>query len=310
MRQKRHALGLAAVAVLTGSCAAIPRSAPLAPAPPVPPPVARAAEPPRPQGFALAGAITQGGLVLGTPPPGTIAVTLDGVAVPLAADGRFLIAFGRDAPASALLRARLEGGGTVDRPLNVLPRQWDIQSLPTLPKGTKPTPEFLRRRSAEIAQINAARHQDSDSDGWEQHFIWPATGRISGVFGSQRIYAGEPGSPHAGVDIAQPAGTPVAAPADGVVVLAAASPFTLEGNLLMIDHGMGLTSAFLHLSRIDVKLGEHVRRGQPVGAIGMTGRATGPHLHWAMSLRQIRIDPQLIAGPMAGATGTAASGGD
>ncbi len=120
------------------------------------------------------------------------------------------------------------------------------------------------------------------------------------MFGSQRIYAGEPGSPHAGVDIARPTGTIVGSPADGVVVLAAAAPFTLEGNLLMIDHGMGLVSAFLHLSRIDVKPGDHVLRGQPVGAIGMTGRATGPHLHWAMSLGQTKIDPQLVAGPMPG----------
>lgn len=297
MRRAGGTLALLAVGVLTGSCAAIPHGPPPPTVAPLPS-VARVPEPSRVRAFALAGGITQGGLVLGTAPPRTATLTLDGVAVPLAPDGRFLIAFGRDAGPSAMLRARLADGGTVEQALTVTPRQWDIQSLPTLAKGTKPTPEFLRRREDELASINAARRRLSDSDGWQQHFLWPATGRISGVFGSQRIYAGEPGSPHMGVDVARPTGTPVAAPADGVVVLAATAPFTLEGNLLMIDHGMGLVSAFLHLSRIDVKPGERVTRGQPVGAIGMTGRATGPHLHWGMTLGLTKIDPQLVAGPM------------
>jgi murein DD-endopeptidase MepM/ murein hydrolase activator NlpD len=153
-------------------------------------------------------------------------------------------------------------------------------------------------RPAELAQIAAARAQLTDAQGWRQRFLWPATGRISGLFGAQRIYRGEPGAYHSGTDIARPTGTPVVAPADGVVILAADRPFTLEGNLLMIDHGGGLNSAFLHLSRIDVKVGEHVRRGQAIGAIGMTGRATGPHLHWSLRWRDARLDPMLMAGAM------------
>ena len=94
------------------------------------------------------------------------------------------------------------------------------------------------------------------------------------------------------------AGTPVRAPADGVVTLAADHPFTLEGNLLMIDHGAGLNSAFLHLSRIDVAEGQQVTRGQIIGAVGATGRATGPHMHWGMKWNDARIDPLLLAGPM------------
>jgi murein DD-endopeptidase MepM/ murein hydrolase activator NlpD len=146
-----------------------------------------------------------------------------------------------------------------------------------------------------LTQIEAARRVASDSEGWRQSFIWPARGRISGVFGSQRIYAGQPGAPHSGVDVAGRVGTPVVAPADGVVILAAASPFTLEGNLLMIDHGAGLNSAFLHLSRIDVKVGDRVRQGQQIGAIGQTGRATGPHLHWSLKWKDERIDPARVA---------------
>ncbi|RZL84725.1 MAG: M23 family metallopeptidase, partial [Sphingomonas sp.] len=119
-----------------------------------------------------------------------------------------------------------------------------------------------------------------------------------GLFGAQRIYKGDPGSYHSGTDIAKPTGTVVTAPADGVVILAADHPFTLEGNLLMLDHGMGLNSAFLHLSRIDVKLGDHVTKGQPIGVSGMTGRATGPHLHWALRWNDAKLDPMLVAGVM------------
>jgi len=264
---------------------------------------AAAVEQPPTSAFAFQGTLTQGGLAMGVAPEGTVAVTLDDVPIDLAPDRRFLIGFGRDAPETAVVEARLANGGMVREALRVAPRKWDIQSLPSLPRGTKPTPEFLRRRAAELALIDAARAIRSDSQGWRQRFQWPVSGPISGVFGSQRIYAGEPGAPHSGVDIVRPAGTPIVAPADGVVILAAASPFTLEGHLLMIDHGMGLSSAMLHLSRIDVAVGQKVLRGQPIGAIGATGRATGPHLHWGMKWRDQRIDPQMLAGPMPGGSG-------
>lgn len=248
--------------------------------------------------FSLRGQIIQGGLAIGTAPRGTTLLTLDGAPVPLARDGRFLIGFDRDARPSAELVARLSDGSQARRMLTVAPRAWDISRLSTLPKYPVPRPEFDRVRPAELAQINAARTMRVDSQGWSQTFLWPVVGRISTLFGSQRIYAGEPGAYHSGVDIARPIGTPVLAPADGVVTLAAAKPFTLEGNLLLIDHGMGLNSAFMHLARIDVRVGEQVRRGQPIGTVGMTGRATGPHLHWGMKWHDARIDPLLVAGPM------------
>jgi murein DD-endopeptidase MepM/ murein hydrolase activator NlpD len=236
--------------------------------------------------------------VIGKAPTGTSAVTLDGKPVELSRDGRFLIGFGRDADPVAVVEVRMTDGRVIRQELQVQSRQWDIQSLPTLPRGTTPTPEFLARRKIELERINTARAIQSGSEGWRQRFVWPVIGRISGVFGSQRIYAGEPGAPHSGVDVARPTGTPVGSPADGMVVLAADAPFTLEGDLLIIDHGMGLSSAFLHLSRIDVQAGQQVRQGQIVGAIGATGRATGPHLHWGMTWRGVRVDPQLLVGPM------------
>nr|WP_245648904.1 M23 family metallopeptidase [Sphingomonas sanxanigenens] len=259
----------------------------------------RATQAPEVADFALEGAISQGGVVLGTAPAGTTALTLDGKPIPLATDGRFVIAFGRDFGTSAELVATTASGRSLRQTLTIAPRAWRIENLSTLPRVSQPSAEFRRRRPPELARINAARAADHDVDGWRQRFLWPARGRISGLFGSQRIYRGEPGAFHSGVDVAGGAGAPVIAPAVGVVTLAAESDFTLEGRLLMLDHGMGLNSAFLHLSKIDVREGEVVRRGQKIGEIGRTGRATGPHLHWSMKWRDERIDPLLLAGPMA-----------
>ncbi len=250
--------------------------------------------------FVLTGEFTQGGWAKGVAPEGTAALSLDGASVPLAPDGRFLIAFDRDAGPSANLVARLHDGRTATRSLTISPRAWKIERLPIGPRpGATPSEEFARRRAAELARIGAARALETGSQGWRQTFVWPARGRISGRFGSQRIYNGTPGSYHSGTDIATgTSGTPFVAPADGVVILAADRPFTLEGKLLMIDHGMGLNSAFLHCSELMVREGERVRQGQVIGRIGATGRATGPHLHWSIKWRDARLDPILFTGPM------------
>ncbi|MBA4773104.1 MAG: M23 family metallopeptidase [Sphingomonas sp.] len=266
-------------------------------APPQAPKLPARAQPIR-HDFTLTGPMVQGGAIIGAAPTGTTALTLDGALVPMSDDGRFLIAFDRDAPPTAMLVATMPGG-MVTRALVIAPRAWNIERLDTLPRFAQPTEEFNRRRPQELAAINAARSVNAISNGWRQRFQWPVIGRLSGMFGAQRIYKnGEAGSYHSGTDVARPTGTPVVAPADGVVILAADSPFTLEGNLLMLDHGMGLNSSFLHLSRIDVHVGEHITQGEQIGAVGMTGRATGPHLHWSLKWRDRRIDPLLIAGPM------------
>jgi len=249
-------------------------------------------------GIRLSGAPVQGALLRGTAPKGVTALDLDGVRVPVAPDGAFLLGFNRDAPPLGVLTVTFADGQTAEEPLAVAPREWRREFVAVAARGGVPSEAFLARRKPELEMIEAARARQSDSAGWRQSFIWPARGRVSGIFGSQRIYAGEPGSFHSGVDVAGAVGTPVVAPADGVVILAAPTPFSLEGNLLMIDHGMGLNSAFLHLSAIDVKLGDTVRQGQQIGRIGATGRATGPHLHWSMKWNDARIDPQLLVGPM------------
>ena len=290
----------AVAALFCASCVApllVPAAAALAAdAPPVgiPDPVPSAVV----NGISLTGTPTQGAVLLGNVAPNALSLTLNGVAVRVASDGRFIIGFGRDAPARAALRVTLSDGRVSDLLLSVTPRVWQIEHIAGVPRFAQPSEEFARLRGPELMQINAARRVDAAVGGWRQHFVWPVTGRISGLFGSQRSYAnGEKGDPHSGTDIASPAGTPVVAPADGVVTLAADHPFTLEGNLLMIDHGMGLNSAFLHLLRIEVNVGDRVRQGQRIGIVGMSGRATGPHLHWSMKWLDQRIDPLSVAKP-------------
>ena len=275
------------------------------PATPPPPPGQPIAPPPpiaaTPDLFALKGEVTQGTLLAGVVPTGTALLLLDGKPVRFAADGRFIVGLNRDAPPTALIEARLQDGRLLRLPLAVSPRAWDVSALPTLARGTSPTPAYQKIRAAESEQIAAAKAANADSEGWRQPFRWPTTGRISTLFGSQRIYKDGPGAYHGGIDIARPTGTPALSPADGVVVLATDHPFSLEGNLVMIDHGFGLISAIMHLSRIEVQAGDHVTRGQEIGLVGMTGRATGPHLHWGLTWYGARIDPLLVAGPMPGA---------
>jgi murein DD-endopeptidase MepM/ murein hydrolase activator NlpD len=254
--------------------------------------------------FRMTGVPTQGGLLTGEAPAGAVRVELRALgraAVPvMVADGRFVVGFDRDAGPVAELVAVMADGREVRRALTVAPRAWRIERIDAPLRAGRTTAEFDAVRPGELARIAAAREVVTGAVGWREGFRWPATGRLSGLFGSQRVYRGVPGSFHSGADVALPTGAPVVAPASGVVVLAVdpAQPFTLEGNLLIVDHGGGLSSAFLHLSRIDVREGERVTAGQRIGTVGATGRATGPHLHWGLRWRGARLDPLLVAGPM------------
>jgi len=298
----RRRWALLALPGLAGACQGAPEPAPLPP--PViaempPPPLEPKLEPVPPPEIAFAGELTQGGWIRGLLPREAVSATLDGEPVDFAYDRAFFAAFDRDAGTSATLAAKLADGTEISRTIAISPRAWDIEHVNIAQRPGGATEEFMRLREPELARIEAARAIRSDTIGWRQDFVWPAKGRISGRFGSQRIYRGEPGSYHSGIDIATgESGTPFVAPADGVVVLAAQQPFTLEGNLLIIDHGNGLNSAFLHCSELAVREGEAVKQGQYIGRIGMTGRATGPHLHWSMKWNAARLDPLLFTGPM------------
>jgi len=247
----------------------------------------------------LDGNFTQGGLVIGRTAPGST-VVLDGRTVRVAPDGLFVIGFHRDAPASAELLVTGPDGGTDRRSLAITPRSYDIQRIDGLPpRMVTPPAEVLERIKRENARIAALREIDRPEPLFRSGFVWPATGRISGVYGSQRILNGEAKQPHYGVDVAAPVGTPIKAPADGVVILAEADLY-YTGGTVILDHGHGLSSAFLHLSSVAVKPGDRLRQGDVLGALGATGRVTGPHLDWRMNWFESRIDPQLLVPPMPG----------
>lgn len=304
MRSSSLALGLLGVPLTMALASCIPPVSAASPPSASNPATTHSAPPPaRPQVQPAihldSAAIRQGDLVRGRIEPADASLLLNEERLSVAPDGSFIFGLDRDAPATAALELRVADVVVARRDLTVAPGNWSIQHVNAPMRGAaRSNAEFESRRPGELAQMAAARRTVVTSDGWRQQFIWPVRGRISGVFGSQRVYQGTPGNYHNGVDVAAPTGTPLLAPADGVVILAATEPFTLEGYLLMIDHGNGLSSVFLHNSRLDVRTGDSVRQGQVLGAVGMTGRTTGPHMHWAMRWNGRKIDAQRVAGPM------------
>ena len=249
--------------------------------------------------LALTGTPEQGGLMRGRVERGA-EVTLDGKPVRIAPDGAFIFGFGRDAPGEAVLDVVYADGTRAHRVLAVAARQWDVRRIEGLPEDmVTPAPAELARIKKEELLASAARAIDSNALAFEGKPLWPVIGKISGVFGSQTVLDGVPHAPHTGVDIAAPAGTPIKASLAGKVTLAAPD-FFLTGGTVMIDHGYGLSSVYVHLASLAVKKGETVKQGQVIGTLGATGRATGPNLHWGIAWFQVRLDPARLAGPMPG----------
>jgi murein DD-endopeptidase MepM/ murein hydrolase activator NlpD len=247
----------------------------------------------------LQGSLMQGGLVWGRVAPGS-RVTVDGSPLDVLPDGTTVAGFGRDAAASAELL--VEGETPCRQTLQIQSREYNIQRVEGVPQDTvTPPPERLERIKRERQLVGSAKARYLARPDLLQDalagFAWPAIGPISGVYGSQRIYNGTPRSPHYGVDVAMPTGTPVLAPSAGVVTLAEPDLF-YSGGTIILDHGFRLSSSFLHLSKLHVEVGQEVQRGELIAEIGASGRATGAHLDWRMSWRNQRIDPQLLAPPM------------
>ena len=239
--------------------------------------------------FTVTGALEQGSLALGSAPPGSLAA-LDGRPLRVTADGRFAFGFAPDQTRASLVTVRYPDGGGDSRSFTPMVRQYEIQRISGLPQNTvTPPPEVAARIAHEAETIYLARLSDSSGSDFLSGFDWPAPGIESGVFGSQRIDNGVPMSPHYGVDMAAPTGTPIRSPADGMVAIS--GDYYLDGGFTLIDHGQGVSTSYLHQSKRLVKTGDVVRRGQLIGQIGATGRATGPHLHWAMNWFQVRLDP-------------------
>lgn len=263
---------------------------------------------PMPPPLVCAGSFVQGGIALCRTTPGAV-VTVDSRAHTQADEAGFaLVGFDRDSPAQAVIEAVAPDGGAARVAYDVTQRQFSIQRVDGLPPQTvTPTePAVLDKIQRDNAVKAKARESRAAMRGWLDGFRWPVTGSISGAWGNQRILNGEPRPPHFGVDIAAPTGTPILAPAAGVVVLAEPD-LHFEGGMVVIDHGQGLLSYYLHMSRIDVGVGRQVAQGEPLGAVGATGRATGPHLCWRMRWRDRNVDPSIAPEALAAAKATFAA---
>ena len=246
-------------------------------------------------GLTLTGRFVQGGHALGRTWPRAL-IFVDGESLTAAsADGVFIVGFDRDAPASVQIEARI-GDHAARRTLDIAHGQFPSTRIDGLPAATvEPSdPELLARIRREVALKTEGFASRVDADSFRDGFEWPLeTFRVTSRWGSQRVLNGTPARPHYGIDLAAPQGTVIRAPAAGRVTLAR-SGMHFEGGLVLIDHGQGLITAYLHQSRLDVSAGQDVMRGDPIGRVGMTGRATGPHLCWRMKWRDRNLDPSLL----------------
>ncbi len=245
----------------------------------------------------LPGSTTQGALVMGRTESGAI-VTLDDRALRVGADGAFLFGVGRDEVGPLQVRARMIDGRQAQQQLVIEARTFETERVDGVPESTvNPPPEIAQRIAREQLEVARARERDDARQDFRFGFIWPLRGRISGRYGSLRILNGTPKNPHYGVDVAAKPGTPIIAPAGGIVSFAKTDLY-LTGGTVIIDHGHGLSSVFVHLSRLHVVVGQHIEQGERLGLVGATGRASGPHMHWGMNWFDVRIDPELIVGAM------------
>jgi murein DD-endopeptidase MepM/ murein hydrolase activator NlpD len=244
----------------------------------------------QPSRLTVSGPLDQGSLVIGRTEAGA-SVTVNGVPVRVSPQGLFAFGFEFDQTKPTKVVARYADRTIETQSVTPKVRLYEIQRVNGLPeKYVTPPADVIARIKREGEAIAHARSRDTGESWFADGLDWPAPGIISGTFGSQRILNGEPKAPHFGVDIAAPTGTPIRAPADAIVSLAQPD-FYLDGGITVLDHGHGVSTCYIHQSKLLVRLNQHVSRGEIIGHVGMTGRATGPHLHWAMNWFQMRLDP-------------------
>jgi len=237
----------------------------------------------------LSGSLEQGPLVVGRTDPDA-QVFVGDTKLSLSPSGLYAFGIEYDRTTPIVLLIRHANGTRETQSVMPVVRHYEVQSIAGLPEDyVSPPLDIAERIKREHEAVAQARNRDTGGTGFAQGFDWPAAGIVSGVFGSQRILNGKPRAPHFGVDIAAPAGTPIHAPADGVVAMS--DDFFLEGGFTLLDHGHGVSTWDFHQSSRTVAVGQAVGRGDVIGHVGMTGRATGPHVHWGMNWFQVRLDP-------------------
>ena len=243
----------------------------------------------------IKGEVIAGGIIIVNVFPGA-KVKLNGELVMISDNGLFLVGFER-IPKPIQILEIYEGNSLVEKiTLNVKIRSYKIQKISGIQKEKVDPPQsVIDRIYNERKNVKESRKKANliTSTYYNNGFILPALGLISGVYGSQRILNGKPRSPHYGIDIALPKGHEVVSPMDGIVLFTNHDLY-YSGGTIIIGHGQGLTTSYLHLSKILVTVNDKVRRGELIGRVGATGRATGPHLHWGAELKGKRIDPKYL----------------
>lgn len=196
-------------------------------------------------------------------------------------------------PGTYNLAVKYADGKRAQLPFTVTDREYETQRLIIKDKRkVEPNTKDMERISADSVRIKKALRQFTEQPEVVTSFNWPAEGPTSSPFGLRRFFNDQPRSPHSGLDIAAPEGADISAPAPGKVI--DTGDYFFNGNTVFVDHGQGLITMYCHMSRIDVKPGDLVKTGDRLGAVGMTGRVTGPHLHWGVSLNDTRVDPLLF----------------
>lgn len=241
----------------------------------------------------LEGQWSQGGIIFGKTDP-AYQVQVNGERLRLSEQGHFVFGIDRDAPPELQIQLSKNGKPADVRSFKVAQREYKVQRIEGVQqKHVTPPESVLSRIRSEAAKVREARSLDDDRRDFLVDFIWPLHGPITGVYGSQRVYNGVPKTPHYGLDIAAPTGTVVVAPAPGLVTLAEPDLY-YSGGTVILDHGFGLSSTFIHLNEVLVEVGQKVKQGEAIAKVGATGRATGPHLDWRMNWFNVRVDPQLL----------------
>lgn len=242
----------------------------------------------------LNGTLTQGALLIGQIAPGA-SVTYKGKPLKVSPNGHFVMGLGRDAAPQFWLKVINNQDPQKSKvyAFKVTQRTYKEQRINGVPQKTvTPPTSVLARIKKESAMVGKARRTDTNRTDFLTGFVTPLEGTITGVYGSRRVYNGKPGRPHYGVDIARPTGTQVVSPAPGVVTLVHKGMF-YSGGTLIIDHGFGISTTYIHLSDILVSVGETVQAGKPIALVGASGRATGPHLDWRINWFKVRLDPSI-----------------
>ena len=237
----------------------------------------------------ISGCFCEGGVITGKLKTLDNLIKINQSKIQIYEDGNFIYAFGRKFDNNF----EISINGKKKR-FDVEKKKYKVELINGLPKSkVEPSQKEINKIKRDQLKIKQSKKTGQRKRLFEKKFITPVKGRISGVYGSQRILNSKPRSPHKGIDIAAPLGTDIIAPSSGVIKLSEDDMF-FTGKTIIMDHGLGLISIFAHLEEINVNVGDKINRGEKIGTVGMTGRASGPHLHWVIYLNETSVDPMSV----------------